>query len=124
MLQARAVRLSLGAFALSAVFLSGPARAEMEVTSSTVPDLKVGTKLPDNAALDIGKGQVLRVMKSGKTYEIAGPYHGSLDEYTKRCSWWQSMLGTCTKQPAEDVGATPGATRGLLPPGGTSAGER
>jgi len=123
MLQAKTVAFSLGALALSAVFLSCPARADLEVTSSSVPGLKVGTKLPDDATLDVGKGQVLRVVKSGKTYEISGPYHGSLDDYTKRCPWWQSVLGTCSKQPAEDVGATPGATRGLVPPTGTSPGE-
>ena len=46
MLQAHAVRLSLGVFALSAILLSYPARAELEVMSSTVAGLQAGTSCP------------------------------------------------------------------------------
>jgi hypothetical protein len=116
MLQANAVRLSLSVLTLSAILLSYPARAELEVISSTVAGLKDGTKLPDDATLDVGKGEVLRVMKSGTTYEIAGPYHGTIDEFTKRCPGWKVMLGACDKRPVEDLGATPGATRGIIIP--------
>jgi len=115
MLQANAVRLSLSALALSAVLLSCPARAEVEVMSSTVVGLNAGTRLPDDATLEVGEGQVLRLMRSGTTYEISGPYHGTLDQYTKGCSGSEIMSGTCGGQPAEDRGATPGATRGIIP---------
>jgi len=115
MLQANAVRLSLGALALSAILLSCPARAEVEVMYSTVAELKAGTKLPDEATLEVGEGQVLRLMKSGTTYEISGPYHGTLGQYTKGCSGLQIMSGTCGEEPADERGATPGATRGIIP---------
>jgi hypothetical protein len=115
MLQANAVRLFLGALALSAILLSYPARAELEVMSSTVAGLEAGTRLPDDATLDVGTGEVLRVMRSGTTYEIDGPYRGTIDEYTKRCPAWKIVLGTCGKPPVDDLGATPGATRGIVP---------
>jgi len=115
MLQANAIRLSLSALALSAILLSCPAHAEVEVMSSTAAELKAGTKLPDDATLDVGEGEVLRLMKSGTTYEISGPYHGTLDQYTKGCSGLQIMSGACGEQPADDRGATPGATRGIIP---------
>jgi hypothetical protein len=115
MLQAHAVRLFLSVFALSAILLSYPARAEVEVMSSTVAGLNVGTKLPDDATLEVGEGEVLRLMRSGTTYEISGPYRGTLDQYSKGCSGTEILSGTCGGQPAEDRGATPGATRGIIP---------
>jgi hypothetical protein len=122
MSKANAVRLSL---VIAAAALAYPALADIEVISSTVPGLSAGTKLPDNAEIDVGKGEVIHVMKAGKTYEIAGPYKGTVDQYTRDCPWWRDMLGKCDKQPPVDEGATPGATRGMVTePGGTPAGER
>jgi hypothetical protein len=109
MSKANAIHLSIGTFAIAAAVLAYPALADMEVTSSTVPGLSVGTKLPDNAEIDVGAGEVVRVMMSGKTYEIAGPYKGTVDQYKKDCPWY--MLGKCDAQPPV----------GFTEPGGTPA---
>jgi hypothetical protein len=91
-----------------------PAFAEMEVIASTAANLSVGAKLPDDAKFDIDEGEVVRVMNKGKTFEITGPYSGTLDQYRSACPWWQDVLGKCVKRPADD-GSTPGATRSIAP---------
>ncbi len=95
--------------------LSAPASAEMQVTMSTSANLSVGAKLPDDAAFDIGEGETVRVSRAGKTYELAGPYSGTLDQYRSTCAWWQEVLGKCSKRPP-DAGTVPGATRSAAPP--------
>jgi hypothetical protein len=108
-------RGALVALGLAAIVLSVPAHAELEVMSSTAPALKPGTKLSDDAEFHLGAGEVVRVqnVRLGKTFEIQGPFIGSLDQYKKACPWWRSALGTCAQRPPEDPDATLGATRGL-----------
>jgi hypothetical protein len=104
--------------AMFAAFIGGmasaPASAEMQVTMSTSATLAVGAKLPDEATFDIGEGETVRVMKAGKTYELAGPYTGTLDNYRSTCAWWQEVLGKCSKR-RPDAGTVPGATRSIAP---------
>jgi hypothetical protein len=107
----KVVPLLLG---LVAAALPMPASAEMEVIASTAANLNVGSKLPDDAKFNIEEGEVVRVMNNGKTYEITGPYNGTLDQYRSACPWWQDVLGKCIKRPADD-GSTPGATRDIAP---------
>lgn len=95
--------------------LSVPASAGMQVTMSTSANLSVGAKLPDDATFDIGEGEMVRVSRAGKTYELAGPYTGTLDQYRSACAWWQEILGKCSKRPP-DLGTVPGATRSVAPP--------
>jgi len=108
-------RTALVALGLAAIVLIVPAQAELDVMSSTAPALKPGTKLSDDAEFHLGAGEVVRVQNvhSGKTYEIQGPFVGSLDQYKKACPWWRGALGTCEQTSPEDLDATPGATRGL-----------
>jgi hypothetical protein len=108
----RATKCVLPALALACAALPIPAFAEMQVVSSTAPSLSVGAKLPDDANFNVDEGEVVRVVKGGKTYEIAGPYTGTLEQYRSTCAWWQDVLGKCAKRPVDD-GNTPGATRGL-----------
>lgn len=96
---------------LAGIF-SERASAEMEVTMSTAASLSVGVKLPGNTKFDIDEGEVVRVVKAGKTYELTGPYTGTLDHYRSTCPWWQDVLGKCSKH-RPDTGAVPGVTRGL-----------
>jgi hypothetical protein len=108
-------RAALFALGLAAIVLSVPAYAELEVMSSTAPALKAGTKLSDDAEFHLGAGEVVRLLnvRLGKTYEIQGPFVGSLDQYKKACPWWRSALGTCAQKLPEDPDAALGATRGL-----------
>jgi hypothetical protein len=119
------LRNCLAATAIAAAY---PAWAELQVLSSTAPGLKAGTKLSNDAILNIGAGQTVRLLKveSGGSYEVAGPYKGTLDGYSSDCSWWRSLLGKCPNSPnPNEVGATEGATRSMdVERGGTSAGER
>lgn len=101
--------------ALLGCALSFAASAEMQVTMSTSANLSVGAKLPDDATFDIGEGEMVRVSRAGKTYELAGPYTGTLDQYRSTCAWWQEILGKCSKRPT-DPGTVPGATRSVAPP--------
>lgn len=100
---------------LALVTLKAPALAELQVTSSTVPGINAGAKLPDDAIFEVAEGQLLRLLnaENGNSFEIEGPYKGTVDAYTKGCSWWDGLTGKCIKSRTDDTGATPGATRGL-----------
>ncbi len=100
--------------ALLGCALSLPASAEMQITMSTSANLNVGAKLPDDATFDIGEGETVRVSRAGKTYELAGPFTGTLDQYRSTCAWWQEILGKCSKRPPNPE-TVPGATRGIAP---------
>ncbi|MBS0251172.1 MAG: hypothetical protein JSR78_08920 [Proteobacteria bacterium] len=89
----------------------------------------MGSTLPDNAELDVGKGEAVQVLMSGKTYSIAGPYKGTVANY-QPCTGWRAVFGKCEQQSNDTEGGyTPGATRSFridndAERGGTPAGSR
>jgi hypothetical protein len=88
-----------------------PARAEVEVLESSVPEITVGTKLDDKAAVKVPEGATLRVLvlSSGTTKTIKGPYQGTIEGYQgKKSSWWERLTGG-----DHDKDVPVGATRGL-----------
>jgi|EndMetStandDraft_9_1072997.scaffolds.fasta_scaffold28952_2 hypothetical protein len=89
----------------------GAAHAGLEVTRSTTARIKVGATFNDNAILDVPAGGVIELLKKpqNSTHHIAGPYKGTLADYTPPCSWWKAVVGSC-KEPA---GMREGATRGM-----------
>lgn len=91
----------------------GAAWAESEVLQSSVPQLAVGTKLGDNARVDIPDGGSLRVLivTSGTTKTLKGPYQGTVESYEEKRSWMDRLLGR-----DQDQDPPIGATRGLRPP--------
>ena len=91
----------------------GAARADSEVLQSSVPQIAVGTKLGDNAQVDIPEGATLRVLivTSGTTKTLKGPYQGTVESYEEKRSWMDRLLGR-----GQDQDPPIGATRGLRPP--------
>ncbi len=90
----------------------------------SVPDVKKNAALPDCAMFNVPDGKKIKLLKKPQnaTYEIVGPYKGTLDGY--QCGWWANFTGNCARGNVQDgdaVGATraapvAGATRGLIPP--------
>jgi len=100
-----------GATALSglalALFLSAsPVRADMEVLESTVPDLKAGATLKDDAKLKLPGGATVRVLlkATGSTKTLKGPYEGTVAAYKEDKGWWDRMTGH-NKDPEPPMGA-------------------
>jgi hypothetical protein len=90
------------------------ANAGLEVTRSTAPRIKVGTKLNDGAVFDVPEGQEIELLKTpqNSTHQIAGPYKGTLSGYTPPCPWWKAVVGSC-KEPTD---TREGGTRGIRAP--------
>jgi hypothetical protein len=90
------------------------AHASLEVTHSTAPRVKVGTKLNDNAVFDVPAGRKIELLKTPQntTHEIVGPYNGTLAGYKTPCPWWKAVVGSC-REPGD---TREGATRGLRVP--------
>lgn len=90
------------------------AHASLEVTRSTAPGVKVGTKFNDSAVFNVPAGREIELLKTpqNSTHEIVGPYKGTLAGYRPPCPWWKAVMGSC-KEPGE---TREGATRGLRAP--------
>jgi hypothetical protein len=105
--------------------LTGAARAELHVITSTAPNLRSGTVLPDNARLRIPDGATVHILRKPqqRTYTLDGPFTGTLLEYLRRpkCGWLNRLIGNCPTIHDPAIGGTPGAVRGRPPeskPGG------
>jgi len=110
------MRASFTRLLTAALFVIGAsaANASLEVTRSTAPGIKVGTKLNDNAVLDVPDGREIEVLKTpqNSTHQIAGPYKGTLSGYTPPCPWWKAVVGSCK----ERTDTREGGTRGIRAP--------
>jgi hypothetical protein len=110
------MRATLTTLMTAALLLIGTvaANASLEVTRSTAPRVKVGTKFNDNAVFDVPAGRKIEVLKTPQntTHELAGPYSGTLAGYKTPCPWWKAVVGSC-KEPGD---TREGATRGLRAP--------
>ncbi len=83
-----------------------PASAELIVTGSTHPDIKVGTKLPDNTSLRVPEGVTVNILKTpeNETFTLQGLFVGTLEEYKqkKTCRWLDRIFGRCGKDGQRD----------------------
>jgi hypothetical protein len=89
---------------------SAAAWATSEVLQSSVPQIAVGAKLEDNAEISIPEGGTVRVLSSGTTKTLKGPYQGTIESYQEKRSWMDRLLGR-----GQDQDPPIGATRGLRP---------
>jgi hypothetical protein len=116
MMRGRLFTLTLaGLIAISAGLAQiGPASASLEVTRSTAPRIKVGTRLNDNAIFDVPEGREIELLKTpqNSTHSISGPYRGTLSGYTPPCPWWKAVIGSCK----EGGDIREGGTRGMRAP--------
>ena len=100
--------------ALLLVAAAAPALADIEVLSSDVPGLAVGTRLPDGTVLSVPAGRSLRLLgpDGSTTYLVVGPYDGKLEDYQRRlpCSWWQKLIRSDCPDDSPSAGV--GGTRG------------
>jgi hypothetical protein len=101
--------LALSMFAI----VSSPARAEILVLESNVPDLPVGAKFADGKVILIPDDKTLRVLivTSGSTKTLKGRYQGTVGGYTERRNWWERLVGK-----GKDGDAPVGAVRGMRAP--------
>lgn len=90
----------------------GAALAETEVLESDVDAIPVGTKIADDAAIDIPEKKKLRVLivSSGNTKTLKGPYQGTVADYKEDLSWWERITGR-----GKESDPPMGATRGFKP---------
>lgn len=92
--------------------------AKLLVTESTVSGVAMNATFADDAIFDVPDGKKIRFLKKpeNSTYEIDGPYRGTLADYRPKCGWWQRLQRQCGTQ--RDVeGGTRNIT--LSPPEGT-----
>lgn len=121
------MRKNLKASAVAIVILfavqhmsAGAALAELLITSSTAPDLKNGTVLPDSVEFNIPAGATVSILRKPqqRTYTLEGPFTGTLLEYLKRpkCGWWRRLFGNCAETPRRS--GPVGGVRSARPPVG------
>jgi len=109
--------LVMASLAAALVALTGgaaPARAQVYVIESSVPDIKVGAQLAMADRLAIPAGAAIRaVLPSGKTQTVKGPYNGSVADLTKGQEINEGVVGWLKNimQTGGATEATPGATR-------------
>lgn len=93
-------------FLVFVIFASQSAHAELIVTGSTHPDIKVGTKLPDNTSLRVPEGVTVNILKTpeNETFTLQGLFVGTLEEYKKKktCRWLDRIFGRCGKDGQRD----------------------
>ena len=79
-----------------------PSQADLVVTESSSEDIKIGTTLPDNTPLRIPEGITIKILKTpeNETYELIGPFAGTLKEYKKarKCTLWRRLTFRCKKK--------------------------
>jgi hypothetical protein len=111
-----AARFAIVVIAMAAVPLA--ARAEIEIVSVKGASLTAGTKLPDDAVIDVPKGGEVRLLKlpGGAAYAIGGPFKGTLQDYIDRCSGWRSWFGSGCNFSGDGDELPVGGTRGLVKP--------
>jgi hypothetical protein len=98
------------------LFLSAQAvRADIEVLESSVPELKAGASLKDDARLKLPKGTSIRVFvttpNGNSTKTLKGPYEGTVADYKEERSWYERLMGSAPS----DSDAPMGTTRGIKP---------
>ncbi|MEZ5773829.1 MAG: hypothetical protein R3D33_03715 [Hyphomicrobiaceae bacterium] len=73
--------------ALLLVAAAAPALADIEVLSSDVPGLAVGTRLPDGTVLSVPAGRSLRLLgpDGSTTYLVVGPLMASSRTISAAC---------------------------------------
>ncbi len=98
----------------------GPARAELRVIDSNVRGIAMDAAFGDDTVFDVPAGKRIKFLKGGGTFEIVGPYKGTLANY-RGCGWWAWISGKCTSN-TEPAGGTrsaapvAGGTRGIRLP--------
>lgn len=104
-----------GIVAATALWLAGPAIADILIVSSNAPELKPGMQIADSARLEVPSGTKVRVLlPSGATLAINGPASRAVKDVTKGEPLVESVWAK-----AKELLATggvdqsrPGATRG------------
>ena len=83
------------------------------VVTSQSTALRAGAEIDDDAVIELGAQEQLRVMdnKTGETKVLLGPYKGTVSAYTDPCSGNSSMSENCSRGPRKKP---VGASRGLL----------
>lgn len=99
----------------TALFLTGPAMADILIVSSTAPELKPGMQIADSARLEVPAGAKVRVLlPSGATLAINGPASRAVKDVTKGEPLVESVWAKA-RELFETGGvdqSRPGATRG------------
>ena len=117
--------LKAGAAVLGILFAAlhmsaNAALAELLITSSTAPDIKNGTVLPDGVEFNIPAGATVSILRKPqqRTYTLEGPFTGTLLDYLKRpkCGWWRRLFGNCADGPRRSDPV--GGVRSARPPVG------
>ena len=113
MKQVMTVRAGLMGIALAVFLAPAAAQAEIEVLESSSPGIAAGTKLSDEAPVNVPQGASIRVLilSSGSTKTVKGPYQGTVGDYKDNRNWWERITGR-----EKDSDAPIGATRGMRPP--------
>jgi hypothetical protein len=107
--------ISAGALAAAiALSFSQPSYAEIEVVSSAIGTISPGTIMPDDVELSVPAGEILSLKdtKSGKVYEIKGPYQGQLAGIVnQRRSLFERIFGSWFRGSNLPSGGTRGLDR-------------
>ena len=95
----------LAGLTLALFFSASTAWAEIEVLESTVPAIKAGSVLKDDARLKLPAGATVRVLlrATGATKTLKGPFEGAVTAYKDGRSWRNRLLGP-RKDPEPLVG--------------------
>ncbi|MCB1520875.1 MAG: hypothetical protein KDJ37_09910 [Hyphomicrobiaceae bacterium] len=104
---------------VASAMLPVAAMADIIIVGSSVPKLKVGDVVADNAVLDIPAAARVRViLPSGRTREIAGPFKGKVRDITNGeagdASFWNDIKRVVTSQKRADESVV-GAVRSVAP---------
>ncbi len=99
----------LGGILISSMTDSPAAFSASIVINSQSDNYRVGAELNDDAIVELGAQQQLRVMDkdSGVTKVISGPYKGLISAYTDTCLGTGSVSHNCARAPRnEPIGAS------------------
>lgn len=92
-----------------------PAQADLVLQSvEKAPGLTQGTTVPDDHTFDLPEGATLNLLQtpSGESFQMRGPYQGTLETFVKNCSGWLAFTRAYCK--SEDGDQLPlGGTRGV-----------
>ncbi len=121
MRKARFVWIAGAAIAGWLAAASGGACAELRVIESNVPGVERDAAYAEGTAFDVPAGKKIKFLKDGSTFEIVGPYTGTLANYRPGCGWWARLKGECAPntKPAggtRDAAPRAGGTRGIRAP--------
>ena len=114
----KVMKFAATGLALTLLLFAQPALADMDVVESSVPGIKEGTTLKDDARLKIPERAIVRVLvktpTGNTTMTLRGPYEGTVGNYTDDTTWWDRLFGNGT-----DKDPPMATTRDITPEKGT-----